>query len=114
MCDRNESLKIRDEAYELCKALFNDKLTDCYLYGSYARGDYDNESDVDIMMVVDFSYQEINKLRPKIIFIGSELSLKYDVTVSLKIQPKDILEKYKDVLPYYMNVLKEGIRYDLR
>ncbi|MBO4791161.1 MAG: nucleotidyltransferase domain-containing protein, partial [Clostridia bacterium] len=49
VCDRNESIRIRDEAYALCREVFKEKLTDCYLYGSFARGDFDEDSDVDIM-----------------------------------------------------------------
>ena len=109
MCNQKESLAIRNEAYNLCKDVLQDKITDCYLYGSYARGDYDQESDVDIMIVVDMSYEEVNPYRREISKIGSELSLEYDVTVSIKLQPKKILEQYKDVLPFYKNVLKEGI-----
>ena len=113
MCDRNESLKIRDEAYLLCKEVFGDKLTDCYLYGSYARGDYNEESDIDIMMVIDLGYEELNKLRYRISHICSDLSLKYEITISVKLQPKAILERYKDVVPYYQNVLREGIKYGI-
>ncbi len=63
------------------------------------------------MMVVDMTYDDIKKIRSKISEIASDLSLKYDVTVSLKLQPKDIFYRYKDVVPFYKNVLKEGIRY---
>ena len=57
MCNQIESIVIRNEAYKLCKDLFKDKLTDCYLYGSYARGDFNKDSDVDIMMVVKMRYE---------------------------------------------------------
>ncbi len=111
MCDRACSLKIRDEAFVLCFEILQEKLSDCYLYGSFARGDNNPFSDVDIMMVVDMTYDDIKKIRSKISEIASDLSLKYDVTVSLKLQPKDIFYRYKDVVPFYKNVLKEGIRY---
>ena len=112
MCDKNQALKIRDEAYLLCRDIFLDKLTDCYLYGSYARGDYNNDSDIDIMMVVDLTPEEVSLIRSKVSSIGSRLSLEYDVTVSINLQPKSILERYKDILLFYQNVLREGIRYE--
>ncbi|MBO7360653.1 MAG: nucleotidyltransferase domain-containing protein [Clostridia bacterium] len=112
MCDRNESIRIRDEAYALCREVFKEKLTDCYLYGSFARGDFDGDSDVDIMMVVDMTYEEVNRYRLQISRIGSRLSLKYDITVSIKLQPRRVLERYREVLPFYRNVLEEGLRYD--
>ena len=112
MCTKMESIEIRDEAYALCKNIFKEKLTDCYLYGSYARGDYHKYSDVDIMMVVDLDYLGIGQHDDEIADVGSELSLKHGVTVSLKMQPKAILDQYKDVVPFYRNVLAEGLRYD--
>lgn len=42
MCARNQALDIFSQAYKMCGDLFADKLTDAYLYGSYARGDYDD------------------------------------------------------------------------
>ena len=101
MCDRNESIRIRDEAYALCREVFKEKLTD-----------FDEDSDVDIMMVVDMTYEEVNRYRLQISRIGSRLSLKYDITVSIKLQPRRVLERYREVLPFYRNVLEEGLRYD--
>lgn len=112
MCNKIEALQIRDKAYSLCKVLFADKLTDCYLYGSYARGDFDKESDIDIMMVVDLSLEDASLYRKQVSIIASQLSLRYDITVSIKLQSKIVLNKYKDVLPFYQNVLNEGIRYE--
>jgi len=111
MCNRVESIQIRDEAYALCREVLGEKLTDCYLYGSFARGDFNGDSDVDIMMVVAMTYEELNRIRSQISRIGSRLSLKYDVTVSIKLQPVSVLERYKEALPFYRNVLKEGLRY---
>lgn len=50
---------------------FKEKLTDCYLYGSYARGDYHKYSDVDIMMVVDLDYLGIGQHDDEIANVGS-------------------------------------------
>ena len=43
--------------------------------------------------------------------ISSELSLKNDITLSITIKPAKQFERFADVLPYYSNVIKEGIRY---
>ena len=110
MCNKRESLEIQKEAYMLCFELLKEKLVDCYLYGSYARGDYHKYSDVDIMIVVDMDYEQISKLRNNIGIINSDLSLKHDVTVSVKLQPLEMLQSYSD-LPFYKNVMTEGIKY---
>ena len=33
--------------------LYGDRLKAVYLFGSYARGDYDESSDLDVMIVLD-------------------------------------------------------------
>ncbi len=33
--------------------LYGDRLRDVVLYGSYARGDYDDESDIDLMVILN-------------------------------------------------------------
>lgn len=84
---------------------------DAYLYGSYARGDYDQWSDVDILLTVDLDYIEIEKYTDSVAQVSSDLSLDNDVLVSITVKPFEQFLKYNNILPYYKNVLKEGIRY---
>lgn len=44
---------IAHEVVEKIKPIFEDRLKKVILFGSYARGDYDGESDIDIMVMVD-------------------------------------------------------------
>jgi tRNA nucleotidyltransferase (CCA-adding enzyme) len=49
-----EELKmILNELIERVRPVFGDKLKKVVLFGSYARGDYDAESDVDVMLMVN-------------------------------------------------------------
>lgn len=45
---------LRDTVSGLQK-LFGDRLKNIWLYGSYARGDQTDESDIDVMALVDLS-----------------------------------------------------------
>ncbi len=101
--------KIVKEVKTICSQLFGDKLHDIYLYGSYARGDYDKESDIDILLTVNLTQKQIIKYRKHIAVICSDLSLKYDITVSISIQPLNLFIKFSQDLPFYRNVIKEGI-----
>jgi predicted nucleotidyltransferase len=42
-----------DEMVETARRALGDRLRRVVLYGSYARGDYDAESDVDLLIVAD-------------------------------------------------------------
>ena len=97
--------------YEKAKTVFGDKLKDVYLYGSYARGDYNENSDIDFLITVDADNDEISSCRNRISKISSRLSLEYDLTFSVTVKPLEQFNRYSSILPYYQNVLKEGIKY---
>lgn len=105
-----DAIEILNETYHLCQNVFPEGIQDAYLYGSYARGDFDNESDVDILLTVNLEPTELSVYRSRIAAISSDLSLTHDVTVSITAKPLEQFRRYSDVLPYYKNVLREGIR----
>jgi predicted nucleotidyltransferase len=111
MCNKSEAISILFEVSKAFNEKYPGKLEDAYLYGSYARGDYDEESDVDILVTADILPEEIMSYQKTLSSINSDLSLEHDVTVSATIKPVSQFKKYADVLPYYKNVLREGIRY---
>ena len=114
MCTQNQAIKILEEVYNSCNPIFNNAIKDAYLYGSYARGDYHTESDVDILLTVDMSSAEIAKFRNAVATVTSDLSLSNDITVSVTVKPLAQFIQYSDILPYYKNVIKEGIRYAVK
>lgn len=111
MCDRNDAMNILDVVYRECSRIYSGRVSETYLYGSYARGDYTAESDIDILLVVDMSAEEIAKRRPMTAKVSSALSLEHDVTVSVTVKPMGQFNAYADMLPFYKNVVREGVRY---
>ena len=111
MCTQEEAIQILHEVYKKCKTIFSD-IKEGYLYGSYARGDFHEESDIDILLTIEQPQSVISRHYMDIAHISSELSLEYDITVSISVKTAEIFEKYKTVLPYYQNVIREGIKYE--
>lgn len=103
--------KIVKEAKVLCSKLFEDKLCDVYLYGSYARGNYNKYSDIDILITVNMTDKQLIKYRKYILNIDHELTWKYDVMVSIVVVPTKRFIRFVDILPFYRNVSTEGINY---
>lgn len=70
--------------YELKQGLeliYNDRLQGVYLFGSYARGEQDSESDLDILIILeDFDRYALEVKRTGTLV--SNLSLKYGISVS--------------------------------
>lgn len=98
------------EAYKLCKDSIPG-ISRVYLYGSYARGDFDEESDIDILVTAQISSGELRQYRKIIADINSRLSLKYNVTVSIILKPESQFNLFSSYVPYYQNVVREGIQY---
>lgn len=85
------------------------RLKKVILYGSYARGDYRKNSDIDIMILTDFNDEELAKYRMKIRELACDLELENDIIIPPIVRN---IEKYNNrinVIPFYMNVQKEGV-----
>lgn len=91
------------------KKILGDRLKKVILYGSYARGDYNKNSDVDIMILTDLSFEEIEEYRDKISDAAFEIELKTGIILSPVVKN---IEKYnvrRKFVPFYKNVEKEGV-----
>ena len=104
-----ELKKLFEELQKELKLLLKDKLNKIILYGSYANKTFDEESDVDIMVLTQITDDEIKKIRDDVTNIVVELSLKYDVMVSVVLKPSKQFSKYSSIIPFYKNILENGI-----
>ena len=94
MCSKSKLDRLLSETGIELKKIFGSKLNDLFLYGSYARGDFDDESDIDVMALVDINKDELAKYRRTISEIANNIDLKYDVLLSVKLQDKLTYNKY--------------------
>ena len=110
---REKATAIMGEVVERIKAMpWGDRFAEAYLFGSYARGDFDDESDIDVFVVLNMSLEQTSALNNDMAQIDSDISLEHDITVSTIVQPAEHFRKYADSHPQYVNVLKEGIRFE--
>ncbi|RJP64801.1 MAG: nucleotidyltransferase domain-containing protein, partial [Ignavibacteriales bacterium] len=74
----------------------------------YARGDFDEESDIDFLVLTDLKNDEFSYYRDKITDLTVELSLKYGKLASIVLKNENQFQEYYTLLPFYSNVVNEG------
>ncbi len=110
MCTQNQLDEILKTVASEVKTVLKDKLDSVILFGSYARGDYDNESDIDVMVLADVDNVDVNKYTRQIYDRIYESESQQDSVLSLCIVPKERFYKFKEILPFYRNVDREGVK----
>lgn len=92
------------------RSVFHDALNAVIVYGSYARGDYNELSDVDVMILVTLDENEIKKMTNSICDISFDYFMKYGIEISPIVKNVEHFEYWSDTLPFYRNVKDEGVR----
>ena len=72
-------------------------------------GDFDESSDIDIMILTDLSENEIIEIRTKIWDLAYDIGIDNDIIISALLKNIDNFSYWQDTLPFYMNVQKEGL-----
>ena len=91
------------------KDIMGSKLTKVIVYGSYARGDYNSSSDVDVMILVKMSDNEIKKIENQVYDLAFDIEMDTGVDISPIIKNEEQYEYWLDTLPFYKNISDEGV-----
>lgn len=89
--------------------LLGDSVKKVILYGSYARGDFHVNSDMDIMILTTLTDDEIRDIENKIYDLAFEYQMTDQVMISVNIVNEQKFNYWLGALPYYDNIAKEGI-----
>jgi len=109
MSERELPVSVKSALEEFKKALaelYGDRLRGIYLYGSYARGAADEDSDVDVVLVLTGEvnpYREIDRFSEAL----SDICLRHDVLIAAYPIPEVWLRERKSSL--FENIRREGI-----
>jgi len=91
---------------EIAGKHYGQRLKYLVLYGSFARGDFREESDIDILVVLDTvpsKFKEIDTLT------GLKLDLMIDCEKFISTNPVSIESFEYSPMPFYKNVKTDGI-----
>ena len=92
----------------LCK-IYGKHLKTVILYGSYARGDYTKDSDIDIMVLLDLSDIDIKKYRHELSGATYDFNMDYDLLIMPVVKGMAHFKYWSEAYPFYQNVEKEGV-----
>lgn len=96
--------------HNMCRSLndiYGDKLDKIVLYGSYARGEETDESDVDVAIILRTEVSE--DVHEKVIDVVVDYELECEITISTVQIDKKQYSEWNKTLPYFINIEKEGI-----
>jgi predicted nucleotidyltransferase len=94
--------KVRSEL----KHLYNDNLVNIVLYGSYARNDYNENSDIDLLVILK-KVESTGKEIDRIVDVIFDINLEYNVLIS--VVPISEVDYKMINSPLLLNVRKEGV-----
>ena len=91
-------------AREFAESIKSDDIKLIILFGSVARGDDNEESDIDILIVSPIA----SEIKPAIHKIAIDIILEKDEVISPRLMTEEQFNQM-DEYPFLNNVLKEGI-----
>lgn len=107
--------KIQDILLEFskeAKKIIGSDLKKVIVYGSYARGDYNENSDIDIMILTSQEEEAIKAAEYKLYDVAFDFLMEYGVDISVIVKNESHFQYWLGALPFYDNVEKEGVVID--
>jgi predicted nucleotidyltransferase len=89
--------------------IYGSHLQKVILYGSYARGDYREDSDIDIMILLDISDIEIKEYFETLVDITFDFNMDNDVDIKPIVKNENHFRKWVLNYPFYANINREGV-----
>ena len=99
-----------DQYTEILRKIYGSHLKTVILYGSYARGDYRADSDIDIMILLDLSDMDIKQYRHELSGETFDFNMDHDLDIKPIAKSQQHFQNWVDVYPFYENVKREGIK----
>ncbi len=99
--------KVLDEISRNLKNRFGDEIEGIYAFGSRVRGDNNDRSDFDLLVVVK---NRTYKKTRAVISVIVDTEMKYDMSFIPVVKDSDSFTRERQYnTPFYQNIMKEGI-----
>lgn len=99
---------VKREAVQLVLELMKENLVEVILYGSCSRGDFTDDSDIDIALITRYGRTENKQYDEALANIATSLAMKYFSIVNFVCLPYDEFTEKKSWYAYFRNIELEG------
>ena len=106
MKTRQEIVALLRNYAEAVKKIYGPILSKMVLYGSYARGDYHEDSDVDVMILLDVPPKEERKRLDDVAAITSDFNMEHDLDIEPLVHTVALFQKWEKNYPFFSNIKK--------
>ena len=101
--------KVKSEAVKGIRSVLRDDCKQIILYGSCARGDYSEDSDVDIAILTKSDREEVKKYSAGIDEVAAKIGVDTLAVVNFVCLPAKEFEQKKDWYLFFKNIAKDGV-----
>ena len=100
---------VKDSALKNIPEIMKEDCKTIILYGSYARGDYTADSDVDIAILTDSDREQVKKYSSQLDELATQIGIDTMAIVNFVCLPQREYESKKSWYPFFKNIDKDGI-----
>ncbi len=101
--------KVKREAVKGIRAILRDDCKQIILYGSCARGDYNEDSDVDIAILTKSDREKVKKYNAEIDEVAAQIGVDTMAIVNFVCLPMKEFEQKKEWYPFFKNIARDGV-----
>ena len=87
--------------------IFQNNISMIILYGSAARDEATNESDIDVAIIIKNKMD--NQTKRRFISWAADMDIRHERVFSIVDIKEENMKKWERTLPFYQNIRKEGI-----
>lgn len=110
MCSQDEICLIISQICKRMNSIFPNEQFDVILFGSYARNEADDSSDIDVMFLVDSSRQSIQEKYWQVGEAAAEALMAYGIVISPVVENRAYYHANVNIIPFFKNVQREGVK----
>lgn len=106
--NKNIISNVMNESTEMLRKLMGNDLKKVILYGSCARGDFGDDSDIDIALLTNCNRIEAKKYDRQLSEIAADMAMKYFAVVNFACLPFNEFTEKKNWYAYFRNIENDG------